>query len=61
MSRPPRKAIEQIKRYCEKTQCLRCIYGYKDRSNHIDYVYCTLQESNPCDWELKEDERIDNE
>lgn len=59
MSRPPRKAIEQIKRYCEKTQCLRCIYGYKDRSNNIDFVFCTLQESNPCEWDLKEDERIE--
>lgn len=59
MSRPPRKAIEQIKRYCERTQCLRCIYGEKDRASHIDYVYCKLQESNPCEWDLKEDEEVE--
>lgn len=58
MPKPPIKAIESIKNYCEKTQCRRCVYGDE---NHIDgeinYVGCMLQENNPCDWELpwKED------
>ena len=55
MSRPPKKAIEQIKNYCEKTQCRRCAFGITD---NYDYVGCSLQEVNPCDWDpdsLKEE------
>lgn len=56
MSRPPIKAVEQIKNYCEKTQCRRCIYGYREKalSDDIDYVGCQLQMNNPCDWEIQE-------
>lgn len=55
MSRPPTKAIEQIRRYCEKTQCRRCYYGYEERTGKLDeisYVACKLQMQNPCDWDL---------
>lgn len=54
MSRPPVKAIEQIKAYCEKTQCRRCIYGEVEKSYESDYVACRLQMSNPCDWEVEQ-------
>ena len=56
MSRPPIKAIEQIKNYCEKTQCRRCIYGEVEKSYESDYVACRLQMSNPCDWEVERKE-----
>ena len=63
MSRPPMKAVEQIRNYCEKTQCRRCIYGYVDGRNisdDINYVACALQMSNPCDCEIqKEKENVD--
>ena len=53
MSRPPMKALEQIKRYCEKTQCRRCAFGevevFCDDSN---FVGCKLQQDVPCDWEI---------
>lgn len=57
MSRPPIKALESIKNYCEKTQCRRCIFGEVDfPSNEISYVYCRLQANNPCEWDLPEEE-----
>lgn len=58
MSRPPKKAIEQIKAYCEKTQCRRCIYGEVEDygQDHGDYVGCKLQHNNPCDWETEVEE-----
>lgn len=52
--RPPIKAIEQIKNYCERTQCRKCIYGVRDNNYDIDYVGCKLQRDNPCDWEIEE-------
>ena len=57
MSRPPKKALEQIKNYCEKTQCRRCIFGYKEHSlyDDLDFVGCKLQMKNPCDWEINDD------
>ena len=56
MSIPPIKAVESIKRYCEKTQCRRCVYGEVEDygQEHGDYVGCILQHNNPCDWEIKE-------
>lgn len=61
MSRPPLKALEQIKRYCEKTQCRRCVFGYEG-SVREGYVECTLLDTAPCDWEIKqENEEGDNE
>ena len=63
MSRPPMKAVEQIRNYCEKTQCRRCVYGHEDGRNisdGINYVACTLQMSNPCDWVIeKENSNVD--
>ena len=57
MSRPPKKALEQIKAYCEKTQCRRCRYGAKsDTYEDMDYVACELQMRNPCEWEVEEGE-----
>ena len=57
MSRPPKKALEQIKAYCEKTQCRRCIFGEKsDTFENINYIACRLQMENPCDWEIEEGE-----
>lgn len=58
MSRPPKKAVEQIKTYCEKTQCRRCIFGEVEKafSDDIDYVGCKLQMTNPCDWESEGEE-----
>ena len=53
MSRPPKKAIEQIKNYCEKTQCRRCVFGYADEN----YVFCQLMEDAPCDWDTEEGEQ----
>ena len=52
MSRPPKKAIEQIKNYCEKTQCRRCEFGYYNPDEN--FVYCRLMEEAPCDWEIEE-------
>ena len=58
MSVPPRKAVEQIKNYCERTQCRRCIYGKIERIGfNEDYVTCKLQLANPCDWEVQEERR----
>lgn len=56
MSRPPMKAIESIKKYCEKTQCRRCDFGVREDIGYDDYVGCMLQENNPCDWELRGEE-----
>lgn len=56
MSRPPMKAIESIKNYCEKTQCRRCVFGKREEIGYDDYVGCKLQESNPCDWETDKGE-----
>lgn len=55
MSRPPLKALEQIKRYCEKTQCRRCAFGYEGTVRE-NYVECTLVETAPCDWDTAESE-----
>lgn len=58
MSRPPMKALEQIKRYCEKTQCRRCVFGERDNTPYddLDYVGCKLQQLPPCDWKNEEDD-----
>lgn len=50
MSRPPIKAMESIKNYCEKTQCRRCVFG-RTRDDDYHYVECALLETAPCDWE----------
>ena len=57
MSRPPLKALEQIKRYCEKTQCRRCAFGYEGTVRD-NYVECTLVETAPCDWEIKQEDEV---
>ena len=59
MSRPPMKALEQIKRYCEKTQCRRCEFGEIDLLSDDDYVGCKLQQTVPCDWEIGERRKND--
>lgn len=52
MSRPPIKAMESIKNYCEKTQCRKCVFGHTvDFETH--YVECMLVEHCPVDWEIK--------
>lgn len=48
MSKPPIKALEQIKRYCERTQCRRCKFGVCDITT--GYVGCALMSVTPCDW-----------
>lgn len=58
MSRPPKKALEQIKNYCEKTQCRRCVFGDTEKIYESDFVGCLLQQTVPCDWNVKE---ADNE
>lgn len=51
MSRPPIKALESIKNYCEKTQCRRCVFGHTvDLATH--YVDCLLLDTTPCDWNI---------
>lgn len=52
MSRPPIKAMESIKNYCEKTQCRRCLFG-RSRDDDYHYVECTLMEVTPCDWVIE--------
>ena len=53
MSRPPLKALEQIKKYCEKTQCRRCVYGETyNNMDDLDFVGCSLQAVTPCDWHV---------
>ena len=62
MSRPPLKALESIKKYCEKTQCRKCAFGERTTvycNSDTDYVACTLQMNNPCDWETEEGEQND--
>ena len=58
MSRPPLKALEQIKRYCEKTQCRRCEFGEREDTpyDELDFVGCKLQQTPPCDWQVAENE-----
>lgn len=61
--RPPIKAIEQIRNYCERTQCRKCIYGVREplyRDSDTDYVACKLQMANPCDWEIEGETDADN-
>ena len=56
MSRPPRKAVESIRRYCEKTQCRRCIFGAIDRyPERHNFVECQLVNEVPCDWVLDDE------
>lgn len=57
MTRPPLKALEQIKKYCEKTQCRRCAFGYEDTVRE-NFVECTLVETAPCDWEIKQEDEV---
>ena len=62
MSRPPIKAMESIKKYCEKTQCRRCYFGmHYAATSSMDYVGCKLQDKNPCDWDTEELGLIDLE
>jgi len=58
MSRPPLKALEQIKNYCNKTQCRKCYFGERDDTpyDELDFVGCTLQRTTPCDWDTEESE-----
>lgn len=56
MSRPPSKAVEAIKNYCEKTQCRKCIFGEVELIGELDYVACKLQMTNPCEWGEGEEE-----
>ena len=53
MRRPPLKALEQIKNYCNKTQCRQCYFGEQEKSlyDDLDFVGCALQRTTPCDWE----------
>lgn len=53
MNKPPMKAIEQIKKYCEKTQCRTCVFGMPEDNNR--YVGCELTELPPCEWDTGED------
>lgn len=53
MSRPPMKALEQIKAYCERTQCRRCVFG--NAQDEYQYLSCKLMETAPCDWDLAEE------
>ena len=55
MSKSLMKAVETIKRYCEKTQCARCIFR-KHGEKHGYYWECKLQEIIPCDWEIDKEE-----
>lgn len=59
MSRPPIKAIESIKNYCEKTQCRRCVFGIREKN--YDYVGCRLKETTPCDWDIPIEKEAENE
>ena len=52
MSRPPVRALEQIKHYCEKTQCRRCEFAESYNNDDMDFVGCKLQSVTPCDWEF---------
>ena len=56
MSRPPMKALQQIKKYCEKTQCRRCVFGEREEmlSDDLDYVGFKLQQNCPCEWKIEE-------
>ena len=55
MSRPPLKAMQSIKNYCEKTQCRRCVFGIRVNPDDF-YIGCKLQEDNPCDWDISEED-----
>lgn len=58
MSRPPLKALEQIKNYCNKTQCRKCHFGERCDTPYddLDFVGCKLQRTTPCDWDTEESE-----
>ncbi len=59
MNKPPIKAIEIIKRYCERTQCRRCVFGIPDDGSN--YVGCELTEAPPCEWTILEGEDLDEQ
>ena len=52
MNRPPLKALENIKNYCNKTQCRQCYFGDRQDTlyDRLDFVGCKLQQVTPCDW-----------
>lgn len=60
MSKPPMKALEQIKNYCSKTQCRQCVFGEQDHYSDMDFVGCELQSTVPFYWEIDEEEKGDN-
>lgn len=57
MKKPPLKALESIKNYCLKTQCRICAFGEVEKAlyDDLDFVGCNLQQTTPCDWEIKEE------
>ena len=55
MKKPPIKALDDLKRYCESTQCRQCCFGVR-HINYTEFVGCALQESTPCDWVIDEGE-----
>ena len=55
MKKPPIKALESIKRYCEGTQCRKCVFGVR-HINYTEFVGCSLQESTPIDWVIDKSE-----
>lgn len=55
MKKPPIKALESIKKYCENTQCRVCCFGVR-HINYTEFVGCALQENTPIDWVLPKEE-----
>lgn len=58
MKRPPIDAYNEIKMYCENTQCRLCIFGW--RGADPKSINCSLINNTPCDWvyleEIENDE-----
>ena len=51
MSKPPIKAAESIKKYCEKRkECHKCVFARLDEQWNV--TRCRLHEELPLNWEI---------
>ena len=52
MSRPPMKAVDQLKNYCSKRMCNTCVFSYKAYNDAGFYIHfkCYLNELSPYQW-----------
>lgn len=51
MSRLPIKEFKSIKKYCEDTNCIECVFGGDlDKKTHS--ILCKLKQDSPRNWKI---------